>query len=287
MERLNTGRGEGGEGRVLAEARFALVGFRSTSFVVWDPLRQETLLSVPCGGGHRSWGYRPPQNQHHHRNHLQSNQDAHSTHHHNSDRNAHNATTTTTHVANVGAGLLVFIKQGAVLARYPPTHARRGASMAAGQSLREGLHGRGVGCLCRLGTLGEHWEVLATGGEDTCVSILSVHSQSGAVRVLSVITDHISNVRALTALRRDGVHSSSSSSSSTSSSGISCLLFSAGGRAQLQCYRLLIGWDGEGGPPTCQVSQIASHRLDEQWERKRNRHKTVKMDPETRCVFWL
>ncbi|KAL2103861.1 hypothetical protein ACEWY4_000729 [Coilia grayii] len=263
MEGVNRGR-EGGrhtEGRVPAEARFAVVGFRASSFVVWDPLRQETLLSVPCGGGHRSWGYRlppPPL----------------------SERDAH------THCA--GGGLLVFIKQGGVLARYPPTSHAGSVAMAAGRTLREGLHGRGVGCVCRLGVLGR-WQVLATGGEDTCVSVLAVHSQTGALRVLSVITDHISSVRALTALRRDGVHSSSSSSlssssSSSSSSDISCLLFSAGGRAQLQCYRLLIGWDGEGGQPTCQVSQIASHRLDEQWERKKNRHKTVKMDPETRYM---
>uniref|UniRef100_A0A3Q3ESA0 tRNA (34-2'-O)-methyltransferase regulator WDR6 n=1 Tax=Labrus bergylta TaxID=56723 RepID=A0A3Q3ESA0_9LABR len=36
--------------------------------------------------------------------------------------------------------------------------------------------------------------------------------------------------------------------------------------------------------PSCQVIQVASHRLDKQWERRRNRHKTVKMDPETRYM---
>ncbi|XP_012690026.2 WD repeat-containing protein 6 [Clupea harengus] len=240
------GREQQTDGRVLAQARFALVGFRSASFVVWDPLRQETLLSVLCGGGHRSWGYRPPAL---------------------SDRGAH------THCA--GGGLLVFIRQGAVLAHYPPTQAKS-VSMATGQTLREGLHGRGVGCICRLGNSG-CWEVLVTGGEDTSLSVQAVHMDTGTVRVLSVITDHISNVRTLTSLRRDGGHTSTSSSTSS-------LLFSAGGRAQLQCYRLLIGWHGEGGQPTCQVSQITSHRLDEQWERKRNRHKTVKMDPETRYM---
>ncbi|XP_048097170.1 WD repeat-containing protein 6 [Alosa alosa] len=236
--------GPGGEGqaeakaRVPAEARFALVGFWSVSFVVWDPVRQETLLSVPCGGGHRSWGYGPPVLSDH----------------------------------CVGGGQLVFIKQGAVLAHCPPTHSRS-VAMTSGQALREGLHGRGVGCLCRLGSLG-HWEVLVTGGEDTSVSVLALHSETGATRLLSSITDHISSVRTLTALRRDAPRSSS----------LSALLFSAGGRAQLQCYRLLIGWEGDARQPTCQVSQIASHRLDEQWERKRNRHKTVKMDPETRYM---
>uniref|UniRef100_A0A8C6SBP4 tRNA (34-2'-O)-methyltransferase regulator WDR6 n=1 Tax=Neogobius melanostomus TaxID=47308 RepID=A0A8C6SBP4_9GOBI len=38
------------------------------------------------------------------------------------------------------------------------------------------------------------------------------------------------------------------------------------------------------GTPCCQVIQVAGHRLDEQWERKRNRHKMVKMDPETRYM---
>lgn len=240
MERGSGGRGGAHqtEGRVLAEARFALVGFRSVSFVVWDPVKQETLLSVPCGGGHRSWAYQPPSL---------------------SDPSS-------------GGGQLVFIKQGAVLAHYPPTHARS-VAMTTGQALREGIHGRGVGCLCHLGTLG-CWEMLASGGEDTSVSVLAVHSGTGTTQVLSVITDHISSVRALASLHRDAPHSSA----------LSCLLFSAGGRAQLQCYRLLIGWEGQAGQPTCQVSQIASHRLDDQWEKKRNRHKTVKMDPETRCV---
>ncbi|KAF7648002.1 hypothetical protein LDENG_00163320, partial [Lucifuga dentata] len=58
----------------------------------------------------------------------------------------------------------------------------------------------------------------------------------------------------------------------------------AGGRAQIQCYRLLIGWDGQRLVPSCQVIQVARHRLDEQWERRRNRHKTVKPDPETRYM---
>lgn len=238
---IERGGGHQTEGQVLAEARFALVGFRSVSFVVWDPVSQETLLSVPCGGGHRSWAYRPPGLS----NHCS------------------------------GGGQLVFIKQGAVLAHYPPTHART-VAMTTGQALREGIHGRGVGCLCHLGTLG-CWEVLVTGGEDTSLSVLAVHSETGTARVLSVITDHISSVRTLASLHREAPHPSA----------LSSLLFSAGGRAQLQCYRLLIGWEGQAGQPTCQVSQIAGHRLDDKWEKKRNRHKTVKMDPETRCVICL
>ncbi len=34
-----------------------LYGFRSTSFVVWNETQQSTILSVECGGAHRSWAY--------------------------------------------------------------------------------------------------------------------------------------------------------------------------------------------------------------------------------------
>ncbi|KAK5064192.1 hypothetical protein LTR84_000025 [Exophiala bonariae] len=34
-----------------------LYGFRSTSYVVWNETQQSTLLSVECGGSHRSWSY--------------------------------------------------------------------------------------------------------------------------------------------------------------------------------------------------------------------------------------
>uniref|UniRef100_A0A8C9LAI9 tRNA (34-2'-O)-methyltransferase regulator WDR6 n=1 Tax=Pavo cristatus TaxID=9049 RepID=A0A8C9LAI9_PAVCR len=34
----------------------------------------------------------------------------------------------------------------------------------------------------------------------------------------------------------------------------------------------------------CQVTHMASHRLDEHWDRMKNRHKLVKMDPETRYM---
>uniref|UniRef100_A0A3B4YFM4 tRNA (34-2'-O)-methyltransferase regulator WDR6 n=1 Tax=Seriola lalandi dorsalis TaxID=1841481 RepID=A0A3B4YFM4_SERLL len=213
------------------EARFVIAGFHSVHFVVWDPVRQERLLAVPCGGGHRSWILWP------------------------SSR-------------GVWAG------------------------RTGGWGLREGIHGRGVGCVCRLGRIegagserreewggGGQWEVVVTGGEDTSLTIVAVHPASGCVRVLSVITDHISSVRTVASVTEG--HSVNQSQS------LSALLVSAGGRAQLQCYRLLIGWDQQRLAPSCQVIQVAAHRLDEQWERKRNRHKTVKMDPETRQVAVL
>uniref|UniRef100_A0A8C3V2G9 tRNA (34-2'-O)-methyltransferase regulator WDR6 n=1 Tax=Catharus ustulatus TaxID=91951 RepID=A0A8C3V2G9_CATUS len=64
--------------------------------------------------------------------------------------------------------------------------------------------------------------------------------------------------------------------------GLSALLFSAGGRAQIECYRLLCAGDAASeSAVACQVIHVASHRLDKYWEKKKNRHKLVKMDPET------
>ncbi|KAK2897868.1 WD repeat-containing protein 6 [Channa argus] len=252
------------------ESRFVIVGFHAVHFVVWDPVRQERLLAVPCGGGHRSWRLWP------------------------SNRGVW-----------PGYGALVFIKKGAVLASHLPGEEPNGAGragMTGGLILREGIHGRGIGCVCRLGkiTVAEndlqttgnmteveeieeetqegHWEVVVTGGEDTSLTVLAIQSNSGSIKVLSVITDHISSVRTVTAV------TSKMGDSENQSQSISALLVSAGGRAQMQCYRLSIGWDRQRLVPSCQVIQVASHRLDEQWEKRRNRHKMVKMNPETRYM---
>ncbi|XP_030590145.1 LOW QUALITY PROTEIN: tRNA (34-2'-O)-methyltransferase regulator WDR6 [Archocentrus centrarchus] len=250
------------EGR---EARFVIVGFHAVHFVVWDPVRQERLLAVPCGGGHRSWSLWP----------------------------SHKGIWP-------GYGALVFIKQGAVLASQPPGEAvgcNGKAGRTGGMGLKEGVHGRGIGCVCRLGRIGEfgngnqtrnneneggevarHWELVVTGGEDTSLTVLAVHPASGNIKVLSVITDHISSVRTVTAITR------AEGGSGNPSKFLSALLVSAGGRAQIQCYRLLFVWDRQRLAPSCQVIQVASHRLDKEWERRRNRHKMVKMDPETRYM---
>ncbi|XP_028252378.1 tRNA (34-2'-O)-methyltransferase regulator WDR6 isoform X2 [Parambassis ranga] len=237
----------------VREARFVIVGFHAVHFVVWDPVRQERLLAVPCGGGHRSWSLWPSQTG-----------------------------------VWPGYGALVFIKQGAVLALQPPDEALCWAGKAGrtgGLGLREGIHGKGIGCVCRLGRIeaegglvereGRHWEVVVTGGEDTSLTVLAVHLVSGNIKVLSVITDHISSVRTVTAV----THPEGGSKQS-----LSALLVSAGGRAQIQCYRLSVVWDRQRLAPSCQVIQVAQHRLDGQWEKRRNRHKTVKMDPETRYM---
>lgn len=241
------------------EARFVIVGFHSVHFVVWDPVRQERLLAVPCGGGHRSWGLWPCQKW-----------------------------------IWPGYGALVFIKQGTVQTSQPPGEEPNWAGKAGGWGLREGIHGRGIGCVCRLGRIWGaendsqttevesekgHWEIVVTGGEDTSLTILAIQPNSGSVKVLSVITDHISSIRTVAAV------TCAEGESENQPQSISALLMSAGGRAQLQCYRLLISWDRQRLVPLCQVIQVASHRLDDQWERRRNRHKMVKMDPETRQVW--
>ncbi|XP_024149465.1 WD repeat-containing protein 6 [Oryzias melastigma] len=226
------------------EARFVIAGFHAAHFVVWDPLRRERLFAVPCGGGHRSWALWP----------------------------SHTGVWP-------GYGALVFIKQGAVLTSQPPGEAA--GAKAGARDLREGVHGRGIWCVCRVGRIGNEkqkslWEIIVTGGEDTSLAVLAVHPPSGAVRVLSLITDHISGVRAVTAVRHPH--------SERGHQPLSVLLVSAGGRAQIQSYRLLVGWNRQTLTPSCQVIQVGGHRLDEQWERRKNRHKTVKMDPETRYV---
>uniref|UniRef100_A0A1A7XCZ8 tRNA (34-2'-O)-methyltransferase regulator WDR6 n=1 Tax=Iconisemion striatum TaxID=60296 RepID=A0A1A7XCZ8_9TELE len=244
-----------GEERLL-EARFVIAGFHGAHFVVWDPLRQERLMAVPCGGGHRSWCIWPSHTR-----------------------------------IWPGYGALVFIKQGAILTSQPPGEMLGWDGKEErneGWSLREGIHGRGIWCVCWLGRIGfeksntnetdreeRHWEIVVTGGEDTSLAVLAVNPDSGMVTVLSVITDHISGVRTLTAVKRPEGGSEKS---------LSALLLSAGGRAQIQCYRLLIAWPRQRPAPSCQVIQVGGHRLDAQWEKRRNRHKTVKMDPETRYL---
>ncbi|XP_017578708.1 WD repeat-containing protein 6 [Pygocentrus nattereri] len=242
----------------VSEASFIMVGFHSIQFVLWDPLRREKLFSAACGGGHRSWAYICPSN-------------------------------VQTHLSNhtVGQGTLIFIKQGAVMASHSLTSS---ATEVRGHILREGLHGRGLSCVHHLGSVSkpgvssEAWEVLIIGGEDTTVTVLAIKPEQDIVKVLAVIADHISNVRTLAAVPGGATEDQKSDRWTDPSSSFSTLVFSAGGRAQLQCCHLLIGWEEQFNWPGCQVTQIAGHRLDEQWERRRNRHKTVKMDPETRYM---
>ncbi|NXU93342.1 WDR6 protein, partial [Xiphorhynchus elegans] len=152
------------------------------------------------------------------------------------------------------------------------------------QVLLASLHGREITCVRRLGAVEVPGQaalnVLVTGSEDTtaCVLVLSEHSRAAVP--LARLSDHISSVRTLALAGPTGP-----GDEGFGEEGLSVLLFSAGGRAQIECYRLLCAGDPASESAVgCQVIHVASHRLDEHWERKKNRHKLIKMDPETRYM---
>ncbi|NXA06199.1 WDR6 protein, partial [Sapayoa aenigma] len=152
------------------------------------------------------------------------------------------------------------------------------------QVLLASLHGREINCVRRLGAVEVSGHtplnVLVTGSEDTTVCVLVLSECSRVAVPLAHLSDHISSVRALALAGPMGPGDEGCSDKS-----LSALLFSAGGRAQIECYRLLCAQDpASDSTVACQVIHLASHRLDEHWEQKKNRHKLVKMDPETRYM---
>uniref|UniRef100_A0A663F0E2 tRNA (34-2'-O)-methyltransferase regulator WDR6 n=1 Tax=Aquila chrysaetos chrysaetos TaxID=223781 RepID=A0A663F0E2_AQUCH len=149
------------------------------------------------------------------------------------------------------------------------------------QVLLASLHGREIACVRRLGAVEvpgrAALNVFVTGSEDTTACVLALSEGSRAAVPLARLSDHISSVRALALAGPAGP-----GDEGFGDEGLSALLFSAGGRAQIECYRLLCSRDpASESAVACQVIHVASHRLDEHWERKKNRHKLVKMDPET------
>ncbi|NWT04447.1 WDR6 protein, partial [Mionectes macconnelli] len=157
------------------------------------------------------------------------------------------------------------------------------------QVLLASLHGRQITCVRRLGAMEvpghAALNVLVSGSEDTTACVLALSAHSRAAVPLARLSDHISSVRTLALASSTGP-----GDEGCGDEGLSALLFSAGGRAQIECYRLLCAGDPESAVESlesavaCQVIHVASHRLDEHWERKKNRHKLVKMDPETRYM---
>uniref|UniRef100_A0A7M4FFI4 tRNA (34-2'-O)-methyltransferase regulator WDR6 n=1 Tax=Crocodylus porosus TaxID=8502 RepID=A0A7M4FFI4_CROPO len=105
--------------------------------------------------------------------------------------------------------------------------------------------------------------------------VLALDTEDGTATPLTTLSDHISSIRALAV----------AAGSKPAPGELSALLVSAGGRAQLECYRLLLS-AAPLAPAgiNCQVLHVASHRLDERWDRMRNRHRVIKMDPETRYM---
>ncbi|KAM6126465.1 tRNA (34-2'-O)-methyltransferase regulator WDR6 [Phoenicopterus ruber ruber] len=152
------------------------------------------------------------------------------------------------------------------------------------QVLLASLHGREIVCVRRLGAVEvpghTTLNIFVTGSEDTTACVLALSEHSRAAVPLARLSDHISSVRALAL-----AGPVAPDDEGFGDEGLSALLFSAGGRAQIECYRLLCAGDpASESTVACQVIHVASHRLDEHWERKKNRHKLVKMDPETRYM---
>ncbi|NXY26454.1 WDR6 protein, partial [Atrichornis clamosus] len=174
------------------------------------------------------------------------------------------------------AEVFTFIKSGDVMLY------RREAEPCEQQVLLASLHGREITCVRHLGAMEVPGHgalnVFITGSEDTTACILVLSERSRAAVPLARLSDHISSVRTLALAMGPG-------DEGFGDEGLSALLFSAGGRAQMECYRLLCARDpASESAMACQVIHVASHRLDEHWERKKNRHKLVKMDPETRYM---
>ncbi|XP_053154875.1 WD repeat-containing protein 6 isoform X2 [Hemicordylus capensis] len=225
----------------LEELRFGprgsmcVLGFHAAHFVLWSASSNEKLLSIPCGGGHRSWSL----------------------------------------TRSLSAQTFAYVKSGDVIVF------QSSGAPDEQRVFKEPLHGRELTCLCHVGTLRTAGQapvsILATGSEDNMVNILALAGQSHSVTQLTAIGDHISSVRAL-AVAENGT-------TQLETGSISTILFSAGGRAQIECYHLLLSPDhGSRSGMVCQLVHIASHRLDEQWDRMKNRHKLIKMDPETRYM---
>ncbi|NXL33932.1 WDR6 protein, partial [Glaucidium brasilianum] len=174
---------------------------------------------------------------------------------------------------NPSAEAFAFVKCGDVMLYH------REAEPREQQVLLASLHGREIACVRRLGAVEvpghAALNIFISGSEDTTACVLALSERSRAAMPLARLSDHISSIRALALAGDEGF----------SDEGLSALLFSAGGRAQMECYRLLCAGDpASESTVACQVVHVASHRLDEHWERKKNRHKLVKMDPETRYM---
>ncbi|XP_041046788.1 WD repeat-containing protein 6 isoform X2 [Carcharodon carcharias] len=172
--------------------------------------------------------------------------------------------------------LFTYIKSGDIFV------CQRNSHDSSQTVIKECVHGRELTCVRLVERLDASTDgpisILATSSEDTTVNVLAVYESSGHVSKLTTIGDHISSVRTMAITKSSQPHGSDNRCSS------SALLFSAGGRAELQCCHLFIQHGTVGAPVSCQVEHVASHRLAEDWEHKKNRHRMLKMDPETRYM---
>uniref|UniRef100_G1TX02 tRNA (34-2'-O)-methyltransferase regulator WDR6 n=1 Tax=Oryctolagus cuniculus TaxID=9986 RepID=G1TX02_RABIT len=244
--------------RMVPDGSMVILGFHANEFVVWSPRSHEKLHIVNCGGGHRSWAF--------------------------SDTEA--------------AMAFAYLKDGDVM-----LYRALGGCTRPHVILREGLHGREITCVKRVGaiTLGPEFEVpsfmqpdflepgsegpglidiVVTCSEDTTVCVLALPTATGSAHALTAVCNHISSVRAV-AVWDVGTPGGAQDPRP----GLTARVVSAGGRAEMHCFSIMVAPD----PSTpsglaCHVMHLSSHRLDEYWDRQRNRHRMVKVDPETRYM---
>lgn len=238
--------------RMMADGSVVILGFHANEFVVWSPRSHEKLHIVSCGGGHRSWAF--------------------------SDTEA--------------AMAFAYLKDGDAM-----LYRALGGLTRPHVILRESLHGREITCVRRVGsiTLGPEYgvsgflepelqepgnegpgliDIVVTCSEDTTICVLAFPTATGSAHALTAVSNHISSVRALAVW---GV------STPEPQPGLTARVVSAGGRAEMHCFSITVTPD----PCTpsrlgCHVMHLSSHRLDEYWDLQRNRHRMVKVDPETR-----
>ncbi|XP_053576770.1 WD repeat-containing protein 6 [Bombina bombina] len=144
--------------------------------------------------------------------------------------------------------------------------------------LKEPMHGRELTCVKHVATFKSvnygPLQILITSSEDTTVNILCFSEVTKQMWQLTSISDHLSTVKTL-AIEGDLNEECDS---------LSFVLFTAGGRAEIECYRVWVSQVTGVPSVSCQVVHLASHRLDEHWDRMKNKHRVVKMDPETRYM---
>lgn len=244
--------------RMVPDGSMVILGFHANEFVVWSPRSHEKLHIVNCGGGHRSWAF--------------------------SDTEA--------------AMAFAYLKDGDVM-----LYRALGGCIRPNVILRESLHGREITCVKRVGTvtLGPEFEVpnleqpdslepgsegpglidiVITGSEDTTVCVLALPTTTGSAHALTAVCNHISSVRALAVW---GV--GTPGGPQDSHPGLTAQVVSAGGRAEMHCFSLMITPDASTPSRlACHIMHLSSHRLDEYWDRQRNRHRMIKVDPETRYM---
>eukprot|EP00062_Callorhinchus_milii_P006138 gi/632946816/ref/XP_007888745.1/ PREDICTED: WD repeat-containing protein 6 [Callorhinchus milii] len=216
-----------------------VLGFHATRLVLTSAGTGETLRSIACGGGHRSWSY----------------------------------------ACSARGETFAYVKSGDVFLCQATLR-----TPTCRPVVKESLHGREVTCVrlverARVSGTGPV-SVLVASSEDTTLSVLAFQETSGSLSKLTTIGDHISSVRTVAVARAGrGLNRADGEGS-----GARAVLFSAGGRAELHCCQLLIGRDAVRAGVSCEVAHLASHRLGEEWERLKNRHRRKKTDPETRYM---